>query len=287
MNDYLLLTSRINSSYANMTAAEMRIADYIKAHMDTVGDLSAAQLAELTQTSGATVVRFCKSCGFSGLTELKLSLKHEIMTHDGLFDVEISPSDSVSVIKQKVLNHHCGIVSGMASMWDEEQLEQAASALLNARQIVTSGSGTSRTMALMFHDCCLKLNIPCYFSSDLVDEVCHVGMLQPGDVFVGFTYTGRFRSTVENFRLAKEQNVTTIGILGVQGSPAAKYIDIPLFTGTPEREYYFGTQSNLIGDFTIIEVLFTILATRLGDLRDYTERRHRLIQHHRIPGKEK
>lgn len=278
----LLFSTRLNTCYNNLTTAEIQIADYMKKHIDEVGNLSAKQLAELTETSTATVVRFCKSCGFSGLPELKMSLKHEVMDQASLKDIDIYPKDSVAVIKQKVLNYHCAVISSMTSVWDEKLLEQAANALLGAKKVIATGAGTSRTMALMFYDCCNKLNIPCFFSSDLVDEVTQIGMLDKGDVLVGFTYTGRFRSTVENMKLARERGATTIGILGIAGSPATKYLDIPLYTSAPNREYYFGAQNNMIGDFAIIEILYTILATRKGIQSAYEENRYKSIQRHRL-----
>ncbi len=278
----LVLISRIESCSGAFTKTERKIADYIKQHTDLVGTLSAKELSIAAGTGVASVMRFCKTCGFSGFSELKLSLKHEIIEVNGVNDMNIYPDDSSSVIKQKVLNYNHAVLTAMSSVWNENELELAATSLMNAGKVIASGAGTSRTMALMFYDSCMRLNIPCTYHNDLVDEICAVGSLNPGDVLVGFTYSGKFSSTIENFKLAREKGATTIGILGRRNSPACDYVDIALFTSDIESGFYFGSQKNLIGDFLLIEILHTIMATRSGDLSAHENERWSYIKRHRI-----
>lgn len=53
------------------------------------------------------------------------------------------------------------------------------------------------------------------------------------------------------------KGVTTIGILGHPESVCERYSDTVLYTSAEQKEYYFGSQTGLIGEFALIEPLTT------------------------------
>ena len=278
----LLFMSRLNACYDSLSPTERKVADYMKENLVHIPKESAQSISEKAGVGVATVMRFCKSLGFSGLMELKLSLKRQDMVYEHLADTDVKPGDSVAVIKQKVLAYHIEAVENMTKSWNEEELEQACEALLHAKRIVVSGAGSARTSALTMHDCLHMLGMSGDYYADPVDEVYALGKLKKGDVFVGFSYSGRFRRTLECFKIAKERGVTTIGILGTVGSPCSEYSDIVLYSHKSQKKLYFGTQSNTIGDFYIIELLYSILASRKKNIGEASEHLHNLVNRLRV-----
>ena len=61
-----------------LTLTEQVIVDYILTHPEELEKISSRQLAELTYTSPATVVRICQKLGFSGYSEFKIKYLQEV-----------------------------------------------------------------------------------------------------------------------------------------------------------------------------------------------------------------
>ena len=55
-----------------LTSTEQGIVNYILTNPEELEKISSRQLAELTYTSPATVVRICQKLGFSGYSEFKI-----------------------------------------------------------------------------------------------------------------------------------------------------------------------------------------------------------------------
>lgn len=278
----LLLEYRIKEHYSKLTKAEKRVADYLLAHMSEIQPLSAQEIGTRSETGAATVVRFCRSCGFIGLSDLKASLLRAEIQVARSADICILPEDETSVIIQKVLSYHESVINDLKLQANTEALEAAANAILGAGRIIISGAGDSCAMAIILNNNLDMQGWETYFATDSIQELSYLSRLSPGDVMIGFSYTGRYRSTVRNLKAARKLGVTTIGVLGTRGSVAERYLDIALYTNAEHREYFFGSQNSLIGDYAIIEMLVTILAARRPVSQKHMERMRDLVELHRI-----
>lgn len=61
-----------------LTSTQQGIVDYILTYPEEIEKISSYQLAELTYTSPATVVRICQKLGFSGYSEFKIKYLQEV-----------------------------------------------------------------------------------------------------------------------------------------------------------------------------------------------------------------
>ena len=68
-NQYLFCIGRIRTAYEGLTSTEKKIADYILNNVEDIVGKSAADLAEVTDTSPATIFRFCKTIGLQNPRE--------------------------------------------------------------------------------------------------------------------------------------------------------------------------------------------------------------------------
>ena len=69
----------ICSFYEQFFDAEKKIADYIMENKKEVVDMTVAELARASDTSDATVSRFCRRCGFKVFQSLKMAIAKEVM----------------------------------------------------------------------------------------------------------------------------------------------------------------------------------------------------------------
>lgn len=267
-----LCVNRINAVYDNLSTVERRIADYILQNYETLTMGSCAGLAAATKTSPASIVRFCRKIGFSGFTELKMSISQSWIDQR-VGQLNISREDTISEIKQKVLMFNKSVIDGMFTTLNEHALEEAASLLCHATRVVIIGDGGSSCSARNAYDIFLQLRIRCEYVTDPFFQIMVIGQLEKDDVVFAISNSGRSKNTIENLKQAKEQNITTIGIVGVPNSPASKYLDVELRTNIFESDFFCDSAAAQICELSAIAVLHSLILTR-------TEKDNLYVGHH-------
>ena len=279
----LLLSSKIQAVRNSLSNKERKIADYILANPESLASCTAIQLAEKSGTSSATVVRFCRSCGFTGLNELKLYFSREVLTESSQY-TEIQKDDSVSVVKQKVKAYHETVLRNVLSASDEKSYEAAANALLHANKVLLSGVGGSQVTASMMMDSFLNLRIPCQYYSDTVTATYMANLLTAGDVFFSIMYTGSNRILIEDMKAARTNGATVILLYGVPGSPAEKYADISLMSSIVPNEQKSTAISVRVAEQIIIEVLYALMEQKAAEQGRSTIQVDSFLKAHRLSG---
>ena len=78
MKDYVLLL-HIKQRFDSFTKSEQKIAQYILDNPEAVVNRYNYELAELSHCSEATIVRFCRSMGYSGFQKFKISYAQNVI----------------------------------------------------------------------------------------------------------------------------------------------------------------------------------------------------------------
>lgn len=277
-----LLEYRIKSCYDQLTKAEKRVADYILSHISEIPALSAQEIAANSESGAATVVRFCRSCGFVGLSDLKASLKRRTNSVPRLDDLDIEESDSVPIIKQKVLTYYESLINQLRLQLDEDALSASADAIMSAKRVLVSGYGDSSAMATIMNNNLDLHGFDSIYTNDSMKEATHLLRMGPADVMIAFSYTGRFQATLQNLKIARRKGITTIGVVGTHGSPMEKYLDIVLYTNASAKEDSFSSSSSMVGDFAIIGILTSILASRTPASTEHIAEMQEMMEMHRV-----
>jgi RpiR family carbohydrate utilization transcriptional regulator len=88
-------------------------------------------------------------------------------------------------------------------------------------------------------------------------------MLQPQDVAIFISYTGRTKAMLENAQFAQGNGATIIGITS-EKSPLAQHCSIILNAQTAEDTDLFTPMSSRIAHLAVIDMLATKVALTLG-----------------------
>lgn len=286
MSDFLLLTfkSRIQSNFDQFTTAEKKLANYIIGHPEEIVNDSAMELAGKVGVSPATVIRFSKSCGFMGYSDLKTSVWRELTTENRNFKPgDLSERDSLGTLKQKMMGYHLQVAQSVLANWNEESYLHAADVILKSKDIFVVGYGGSKAAAVALVDLLFLLDLPCDMWEDPSFASMRIGRIDANSTVIGITFTGRYFDTVQMLKLAKSKKATTIGITGFMDSELIKYSDIVLNTNLPEEEYLSSTISARISEMAVIEVLFSILALRTGKKEENLRYNDEILELRRTP----
>ena len=117
-----------------LTSTEQGIVNYILTNPEELENISSRQLAELTYTSPATVVRICQKLGFSGYSEFKIKYLQEVNQTPRMDQINrtnpITSEDSLHRIVNKVAALEITAIEQTKKGIDLDQLNRV-SELLN------------------------------------------------------------------------------------------------------------------------------------------------------------
>lgn len=95
---------RIESMRQELSLSEKKVADYIQKYPEQVSKMTASQIAEVSNASAPTVVRFSKKLGYKSLMDLKIALSTEKQeTTDEFVDIHLQ--EPFHAIRSKISNN--------------------------------------------------------------------------------------------------------------------------------------------------------------------------------------
>lgn len=246
--------SRIKNHYHQLSDTEKRIADYILQNRTSIVDIAIQKLAQETQTSAATIIRFCQALGFKGYTELKFYIEKELLSPLGEAE-EINEEDSIKVLKQKIFNFNKKVIDDTLMILDDNELEKSINAIANAKRIVLYGEGGSGSIAITALHLFLQIGLPCNTFTEPFAQVMSASTLKKGDVAIGIIHSGRSINTIDAVSVAKERGATTICITGYANSPITKYSDIMLYTSSKTTNFLSDLPSARVSELCVLSIL--------------------------------
>lgn len=254
---------RIRSAYPSLAKVLKRIADRILSNPRGVVTMSVTELAELADSSEASVVLFCKKLGYRGFQHLKFVLSKEVFTaFSSDIHEEIDRSDEAPVIIKKVFNTSIQALNDTLRILDQSALQAAAEAILAADRVLIVGAGISGMIA---EDFWMKLfrinrNVACYNDHTWMKMAAAVA--GPADLVFAISHSGSMKSVLDAVATAKAQGARTIGLTNYLNSPLSKIVDILLLTSSRESGVREEEMTSRIAQLAVVDSLFVIVANR-------------------------
>ncbi|NED93913.1 MurR/RpiR family transcriptional regulator [Phytoactinopolyspora alkaliphila] len=260
---------RIRGLLPSLHPAERRVAEAVLADPGGVATTSITALARAGDTSEATVVRFCRTAGFSGYPELRLALAVEAGRNEAsgerLVGTDVERSDTLEQIIGKIVTADERAIRDTAESLDRAALAEVVEAVGSARRIDLFGVGTS---GLVIADLGLKLRRigrMAFAWSDVREALSAAALMSEQDVAIGVSYTGATSDTVDALAEAKRQGATTVAITNFVRSPITREADHVLTTASSETTFRVGATASHHAQLTVVDILFVAVAQRSYD----------------------
>lgn len=253
----------IKKRYAELTSVEQRVADYILKNSESVVHMSIASFAEEAGVAKSAVVRCCKSLGFDGYSEMKITLAGELSQNKKWnFVPYIDSKDSVEVIMNKIFSANVKALHDTAEKIDSQVLQNAVDLLDNAKTIYVYAIGTSGGIASEFQYRLMQIGKTAICVNDVPTMKVSTLNIRDGDVAVGISHSGRTIATIEALQLAKMRGAKTLCLTSYPGSKITKYADCALEVYSDEIDYPMEAISSRIAHLSLIDVLTITLSAR-------------------------
>jgi DNA-binding MurR/RpiR family transcriptional regulator len=267
------ILSRIDHLYASYGAASRRIADFIREHPQEVVHMSVSEVAERVGASEGSVVGFCKTLGATGFLQLKIVLAQEIVQPVQLIHEDVARGDSTSDVVAKIFSSNVQALHETEATLDVRALEQAVSAIRDAKRVEIYGVGSSAPIAEDAHYRLLRIGIDARVAVDPHIQAVSASLCDASVATLTISHSGATLETVASTRLAKEAGARTICITNFGRSPIHAYADIVLTTMARETHFRTEAMTSRIAQLAIVDTLIACVA-----LSDY-ERSIDTIRH--------
>lgn len=268
--NYLYIAKMIEMKKKNSCNAV--IANYFLSNLKSIKTMTIEQIAENTDTSYATVCRFLKNLGVTGLKEFKEIIKNEL-DEDERLEARIADNASdfgeekrYENICSKICDFSSSVVSHCKEVFDKEKMENVINALSKARSICFTGLGTSAVTAQYAYTKMFRLIPLCTFDKDIIISKMKASIMKKGDVLFAISSSGRTKAIIEIAKIAKSNGALVISICDFAHSGLSEVSDIVIYTTVRDSNKYLDADFPLIqGQLTIIDMIYSCFRSKMTE----------------------
>jgi RpiR family transcriptional regulator, carbohydrate utilization regulator len=261
------MLERIKSTLSSLAPAEQRVGKLLLTDPRTFSTLPVTELAGRAGVSKPTVVRFCRSMGYEGLSDFKLKLAGSLSEGVPFIPHNVGAQDNSNDVLVKVIDNTVTAFLKYRNDASSAQIDKAAEAIAlthkKGKRLEFFGVGNSGIVAQDAQHKFFRLGFHTISHSDGHMQIMSASLLGPGDCLVVFSNSGRTRDLLDSCEIAKKNGATTI-VVTASGSPLANAGKIHLAADHPESYEKFSPMVSRLLHLMIVDVLATAVALRIG-----------------------
>ena len=261
------MLDRIKACLPSLAPAEQRVGKLLLSDPRGFSKLPVSELAARSHVSKPTVVRFCRSVGYDGLSDFKLKLAGSVSEGVPFIHRSVDADDKTGDIMVKVIDNTVAAFLKYRNEASTQAMERAAMTLVQAcsdgKRIEFFGVGNSGVVAQDAQHKFFRLGMHSVAYSDGHMQVMSASLLGPGDCVLIISNSGRTRDLMDACDIARKHGATVI-VITASGSPLARAGHIHLAADHPEGFDRYSPMVSRLLHLLIIDVLATCVALRIG-----------------------
>jgi RpiR family carbohydrate utilization transcriptional regulator len=261
------MLDRIKASLPSLAPAEQRVGRLVLADPRAFANLPITELATRSHVSKPTIVRFCRSVGYDGLSDFKLKLAGSVSEGVPFIHRSVDVDDKTSDVVVKVIDNTVAAFLKYRNDASSVTIQKATDALeatyRAGKRIEFFGVGNSGIVAQDAQHKFFRLGVTSIAYSDGHMQVMSASLLGPGDCVVVISNSGRTRDLMDACDIARKNGATTI-VITATGSPLAAAGNIHLAADHPEGYDRYSPMVSRLMHLMVIDILATCLALRIG-----------------------
>jgi len=256
---------KIRSSLGSLFHAQQKVAQFVLENPREFLSLSISELANKTQVSEATVLRFVRAIGYEGYNRFRVALAEDLTTCSIQRDLEkihedVTVGDDFQTIFKKVFHSNLESLSTTLNYIDEKSIERAANIIYNSSTLFFMAVGNSQPVAMDALHRFLKLGKKTVFFSDPVASAMFARLLGPNDVAIGISFSGLSIDVIEVLKIAQDKLSKIITITSYDDTPLTDLADVKIFSYSKETRFRTEAMESRIVQLSIIDALFVSVA---------------------------
>jgi len=262
---YQLLAQRLDGHFANLSPELQRAARWVCAHPAELGLQSMRESARAAGVAPATLVRLAQALGFEGFDAMRRPAKAALAHSAAQASREVDPAAPPTTVTPSETALALAQASNLASVAARnppQRIEEAAQALLLARQVVFLGLRASFGIAHHLRYTCDWLRPNTSLAADpagaWADQIAELGK---DDLLVAISQAPYSVQTIAAARQAREQGVPLLALTDSPLSPLAQQAGRVLLFDTASPSFFHA----MTGALALAETLMAAVSDLGGE----------------------
>lgn len=245
--------------YPTLYEKEKQVAEYIIAHPREVTEMNVTELAEKSNVSVATVVRFSKKVGFQGYYHLKIMLEKESVDIERSFLLSLK-SNSVKADVREIFEYKIAELRETMEAIDGYEVEQCISLIRGCDTLFIFAAGNTNPVAKYAAFQFGLAGIRAICNTTLEAQINSAYLMKSTDVALGITYSGTTNMMLDIFSVAKKQHIPSICITSYVNSPVAQLCNHKLKFLSKERAFFEAFSSTKMNAMAVVDMLVLLVS---------------------------
>jgi glucokinase len=275
------LMERVQNLQHELSPAEQRVAALVLEHPRKVLSDPIAEIARLADVSQPTVIRFCRSLGFSGLADFKLKFAGSLTGTIPVRHSQVRVNDSTHDLSAKVIDNTVSAILKFRDQVDVNSIDRAIEILRRAKRVEFYAMGNSRVVALDGQHKFFRFRIPASSYGDSHLFTLAAELLGPGDVVIAISTSGQLPELLSAVDTARNAGAEVIAITSSK-SALAKKATVCLAVDHSEDSTTFLSMISRILQLLLIDIMavgISLGAHGEAAVEPESDRRRMLISH--------
>jgi glucokinase len=238
-----------------------------------------ADIARLAEVSQPTVIRFCRSLGFSGLADFKLKFASSLTGAIPVRHSQVRGSDSTHDLSAKVIDNTVSAILKFRDQLDVRSVDRAIELVSRAKRVEFYALGDASVVALDGQHKFFRFRIPTTVYGDGHLLKLAAELLQPGDVVIAVSTSGTSPELLAAVEAARAAGADIIAI-GSGQSPLARKASVCLAVDHAEDSSTFLSMISRILQLLLIDIVSVGISVDAQNTSDPVVRERRLLISH-------
>lgn len=278
-----LFFDQIQEARATLRKSEVKVADYVLQHAESVIHMRIVDLAQEAMVSEPTIVRFCRALGLNGFQAFKVRLAQAFATQRNLGQFAVTDDDTSADIIHKIFDTSLSKLMSVRDHLDPVQIRRAIDALYRARRVEFYGFGASGAVAVDATHKFFRLQFATAAYSDPHMQSMSAATLSKGDVVVAISQSGRTKDLIHAMAMAKQAQASVIALCPPD-TPVSEQADLPINVRLVEDTDVFTPMTSRIAHLMVIDTLAVGVAQKKGpEFDEHLKRIKESLSDLRIP----
>ena len=223
----------LHEHYVSLPRRLQSVAEFVLQNPDVVALNTIAVISERAGVTPSTLVRFAKSIGYQGFTDMQ-SVFQESMRHmPRPYNQRIHHLDDKEQLEQTVLHRFSraagASIDKLEQQADEAAILQASEQLASARCIYIAGQGRATPVTTYLHYMFVKMGLQAVLLDGLAGTMADkANLIRPDEVLVAVSFSPYTANTRELVDICLAQKVPVVALTDSTLSPIARTDDLHL-----------------------------------------------------------
>ena len=241
------------------TKSDRVLIEYIKENIEDVVYKPISQISKESGIGEATITRFSKKMGYSGLHDFKVTLSREIsgLKNRNIINKSIENDEGVMESARKLFDSNIRILENTFNIIDGNDIEKATDMIINAKKVFFIGIGYSGMTAEDSNYKFSRIGFNCMAIGSSHDMIMMAALMDEDDVVVAISHSGETDEIVNAVSIAKANGARVISVTEDKSSRLRDVSDVSLRYFSGESILETGSISSKLAQFFVIDLVYT------------------------------